>query len=111
MNLRWQSASRSRLFDTTCSNGFGFICQRASGLSDPTPPATTAVCPDNTWQAKGDKCYKIAQETRNNANARSACTGMGAKLVEIRSFQESLYVDSLTNLVGFQAYVSYFLFL
>jgi hypothetical protein len=92
----------ARLQDFGCSNNVRFICERVSGVSDPTPTAT-ATC-NNGWVAKGSRCYKVVDEQETRAYAREYCNYYGGKLAQIKNFEDSLNLDSL----GGTATVSYF---
>ncbi len=76
-------------------------------MSDPTPPVDSATCPDNTWTAKGNRCYKVISLQNNRVVASAYCNSLGAQLAQIRNFQESLFIDSLNNIVDANLYVSF----
>jgi hypothetical protein len=94
---------RARLQDFGCSNNVRFICERASGLSDPTP--TTAATCNNGWIAKGDRCYKIVDQQETRAYAKEYCGYYGGQLAQIRDFEDLLYLESLGGTTTFSYFV------
>jgi hypothetical protein len=106
----YNSGPRVRLQDFSCTNYVRFICERASGTSDPTPPSPSATCPDGTWTIKGSRCYKLFSTTASRSSANTQCTTAGGRLFQLRNFQESLYLDSLYNVAGTSIYVCFYFF-
>ncbi len=94
--------NRARLQDNFCSYTYGFFCERNSEVSNPPSTPASAQCPDSSWLVRGSKCYKVFNAAATAVQAQSNCAGFGGQLLQIRNFEESLYLDSLGGSVETQ---------
>ncbi|XP_046378823.2 macrophage mannose receptor 1-like [Haliotis rufescens] len=77
-NFRWNN--------TLCANLNNYICEIHLDSGPVTTAAIQGFCPDSSWSAGADYCYKIMTNvTKSWPEARYLCQRMGAELASISS--------------------------